>query len=163
MKSKTMKVVGILVLLFGLSILAGCSRQSATTSMAVGSVGEKVDKKITVFKSPDCGCCVGYIAALEKDGFDVNVVKTTDMARIKEKYHVPGNMRSCHTAVMGDYFIEGHVPIKAVEKLLSEKPQIDGIMLPGMPPGSTGMPGVKRGPFKVYALADGEISEFMTI
>ena len=83
---------------------------------------------------------------------------------VKEKYGIPYSMRSCHTTVIGDYFVEGHVPIEAVEKLMLEKPDIKGIALPGMPSGSPGMPGSKQGPFIVYAInKDGSTSEFMRI
>jgi hypothetical protein len=85
------------------------------------------------------------------------------MASIKRKHQIPQNMESCHTAVIGDYFVEGHVPIEAIEKLLSEKPDIDGIALPGMPQGSLGMSGTKTAALKIYALSGGTASEFMTI
>ncbi len=85
------------------------------------------------------------------------------MSSIKEKYQIPQNMESCHTAVIADYFVEGHVPIEAIEELLKEKLDIDGIALPGMPSGSPGMPGQKIEAFKIYALSDGMASEFMTI
>ena len=144
----------IALLLLGVIVISGCSK---------GEVQSTSGDKVTLFKSPNCGCCVGYAAELEKNGFDVETVDTVDMHAVKQKFNIPQSMESCHTAVMGDYFIEGHVPIEAVNKLLEEKPEIDGIALPRMPAGSHGMPGVKREPFKVYALSNGEISEFMTI
>ena len=85
------------------------------------------------------------------------------MSSIKSKYKIPQDMESCHTAVIADYFVEGHVPMEAVEKLLSEKPDIDGIALPGMPQGSLGMSGAKTAVFKIYALSAGTASEFMII
>ena len=72
-------------------------------------------------------------------------------------------MESCHTAIFGDYFVEGHVPIEAVNKLLEEKPDIDGIALPEMPSGSPGMPGPKLEPFKIYSIKDGQASEFLSL
>ncbi len=85
------------------------------------------------------------------------------MSSIKRRLQISRNMESCHTAVIGDYFVEGHLPVEAVAKLLAEKPAIDGIALPGMPSGSPGMPGPKTAAFKIYALSDGKTSEFMTI
>ena len=85
------------------------------------------------------------------------------MNSIKEKYNIPYNMQSCHTTEIGDYFVEGHVPIEAVNKLLAEKPDIDGITLPDMPSGSPGMPGPKREEFIIYSLKDGEAEEFMRL
>ncbi len=86
-----------------------------------------------------------------------------DMTSIRQKYQIPQDMISCHTAVIGDYFVEGHVPVKAIEEMLEEKPAINGIALPGMPPGSPGMSGEKTETFKIYALLDGAKSDFMII
>ncbi len=120
-------------------------------------------QKATVYKSPNCGCCVGYVKELEDSGVEVEVVETEDMDSIKKQHNIPSDMQSCHTVVMGNYFIEGHVPLEAVEKLLTEKPEIDGIVLPGMPAGTPGMPGVKRAPFNVYQLTEGDSLEFLTL
>ena len=72
-------------------------------------------------------------------------------------------MTSCHTAVIGDYFVESYVPIEAIDKLLAEKPDVAGIALPGMPAGSPGMSGRKTAAFKIHALSGGKTSEFITI
>ena len=85
------------------------------------------------------------------------------MSSIKEKYQIPDNMQSCHTTIIEDYFVEGHVPIEAIRKLLATKPDIDGIALPGMPSGSPGMSGIKTEAFKIYALSDGVVSKFLTL
>lgn len=119
--------------------------------------------EITVYKSEFCGCCVGYVAELEKYGFDVTTVQTQDLTTIKDEHNIPQNMRSCHTAVVGDYFIEGHVPIEAVIKMLEEKPDIDGITLAGMLSGTPGMPGDKSDSWTIHSIKDGVASEFMTI
>ncbi len=119
--------------------------------------------KVIVFKSPDCGCCVAYIPYLKKNGFVVET-KNENMFHIKQKYQIPSAMGSCHTTIIGDYFIEGHVPMEVINKLLEEKPDIKGISLPRMPSGSPGMPGPKTGPFIIYAISkDGTQSEFMRL
>lgn len=118
---------------------------------------------VTMYKSSSCGCCVGHAAELERNGFDVEIIPTYDMKSIKTKYNIPPEMESCHTAIVGNYFVEGHVPIKAINKLLEENPDIDGISLPGMPAGSPGMPGVKSGEWIIYSLSNGSYSEFMRI
>ena len=82
---------------------------------------------------------------------------------IKKKYNIPLEMQSCHTTMLGKYFIEGHVPIEAINKLLKEQPKIDGIALPGMPIGTPGMPGEKEEPYIIYQLIDGKSSVFMKI
>ena len=93
-------------------------------------------------------------------GFTVRPVPTDDMAAVKQQMGMPQGARSCHTAVIDGYAIEGHVPVEAIEDLLAQRPAIDGIALPGMPAGSPGMPGDKAAPFEVLAVADGNASVF---
>tara|TARA_B100001057_G_scaffold472879_1_gene536640 strand:- start:327 stop:809 length:483 start_codon:yes stop_codon:yes gene_type:complete len=118
---------------------------------------------VEVFKTPSCGCCYGYILFLEKEKFNVTQTDMRSLHSIKKKYNIPLEMQSCHTTIMGKYFIEGHVPLQAVNKLLREQPDIDGITLPGMPIGTPGMPGEKEEPYVIYQLIDGKFSVFMTI
>jgi len=118
---------------------------------------------VEVFKTPSCGCCYGYVKFLEKEKFKVKQTDLRYLHDVKQKYNIPLEMQSCHTTVMGKYFIEGHVPLEAIEKLLKEQPDIDGIALPGMPIGTPGMPGDKEEPFVIYQLVDGKYSIFMTI
>jgi hypothetical protein len=112
----------------------------------LASCSEKIDSNlyngtITVFKSETCSCCSVHSAYMDKSGLDVDVIPLTDMSGIKKDYNIPKSMESCHTTIIGEYFVEGHVPIEAIEKLLRERPDIDGIALPRMPSGSPGMPG----------------------
>ncbi len=109
---------------------------------------------ITVYKSPTCGCCGNYATYLKRQGFDVAVVDTRNMGEIKQKYGIPSALESCHTSVIGDYVVEGHIPVEAINKLLGEKPAIAGIALAGMPSGSPGMPGPKSGPFQIHSLSE---------
>jgi len=119
--------------------------------------------EVIVYKSPTCGCCVSYIAYLKDNGFKVRTEEVSDMNSIKTQNGVPLKLQSCHTAIFGDYVVEGHVPLEVVNKLLSEKPDIDGIALPGMPAGSPGMPGVKSEDFVIYSIKDGSYQEYMKI
>ncbi len=121
------------------------------------------NKKAVLYKSPNCGCCVGYAKALRQNGFEVEIISVNDISSIKNKYGIPTDKQSCHTVVIGDYFVEGHVPMEAVNKLVKENPDIDGIGLPRMPTGTPGMPGPKRGPFNIYQLNNGEFSQFMVL
>ena len=124
-----------------------------------------IDNKqiVEVFKTPTCGCCYGYVLFLEKEKYKVKQTDMRSLHSIKQKYNIPIEMQSCHTTIMGKYFIEGHVPIEAINKLLKEQPDIDGIALPGMPIGTPGMPGDKDEPYVIYQLTDGKFSVFMTI
>ena len=118
---------------------------------------------VQVFKSPSCGCCNGYVLFLEKENFKVKQTDLENIETIKQKYSIPLEMQSCHTTIIDKYFIEGHVPLEAINKLLKERPNIDGIALPGMPIGTPGMPGDKEKPYVIYKLVDGNFSVFMTI
>ena len=118
---------------------------------------------VEVFKTPSCGCCNGYVLFLEKEKFNVKQTDMRSLHTIKQKYNIPVEMQSCHTTIMGKYFIEGHVPFEAIDKLFKEQPDIDGIALPGMPIGTPGMPGDKDEPYVIYQLKDGKSSVFMTI
>ena len=106
-----------------------------------------------LFKNPQCMCCEGYADYLRKNGFTVEVKPTNDLAEISRKAGVPENLEGCHTMLVEGYpyVIDGHVPIEVVMKLLSEKPAIAGITLPGMPTGSPGMFGKKTEKFVIYA------------
>ena len=121
-----------------------------------------IGETLTVYKSPQCGCCVQYIAYLRKEGFDVVVETTDDMQSIKDRYDIPYDTQSCHTTVTADgRFIEGHMPVEVVRRFLGEDSSISGITLPGMPAGSPGMPGLKAGPFEIFALSNGVVSEYV--
>jgi hypothetical protein len=106
----------------------------------------------TLYKSPQCSCCEGYAAYLRQNSFEVTVKPTNDLAEISSKAGVPEKFQGCHTMFVDDYVIDGHVPVNVIRKLLSERPSIAGITLPGMPAGSPGMTGYKHGPFTIYAV-----------
>ena len=95
--------------------------------------------KVISFRSASCGCCKKWINHLRDNGLEVvdNIVE--DVSAIKIQYQIPNNLRSCHSAQIGKYTIEGHVPIESIKKLLEEKPLISGLAVPGMPHGSPGM------------------------
>ena len=150
-------IVSILVLA---AIVGGAFLLKSPSSNA----DENTDKiKATVYKSPNCGCCVSHVAYLKRHGYDVEVKAVGDIDAVKEEHNIPYDKQSCHTTVVGDYFVEGHVPVEAITKLLEEKPDIDGIALPGMPVGSPGMGGLKSEEFVIYALKDGVASVFTTL
>ena len=119
---------------------------------------------MTLYKNPGCDCCEGYADYLRGHGFTVTVKPTDELAEISRKAGIPADLEGCHTAFIGDYVVEGHVPVGAIEKLLAERPPIKGITLPGMPAGSPGMYGNNSGPFTIYAIdKDGQSSVFMTV
>lgn len=110
------------------------------------------DVDIVVYRSPSCGCCGKWLAHLKENQFNVKDIVTDDVHTIKEKYGVPQQMSSCHTAIVNGYVIEGHVPASDIKKLLQLKPKVVGISVPGMPSGTPGMEmGGRKDPYKVVA------------
>jgi hypothetical protein len=95
--------------------------------------------KVVVSKDPSCGCCSGWVDHLKAAGLPVEVHETAGINRVKVRLGVPDDLASCHTAEVGGYVIEGHVPADAIKRLLAEKPQAKGLAVLGMPIGSPGM------------------------
>ena len=108
----------------------------------------------TLYKNPECTCCEQYAKYLRSNGYTVKVVPTHDLSAIKRQHSIPEQLEGCHTLVIGDYVVEGHVPYKHIDRLLAEKPAIKGISLPGMPQGSPGMVGRKQEPFVIYEIGN---------
>ena len=104
---------------------------------------------VTVYKTPWCGCCRGWVTHLARSGFQPKVVELEDLAPIRAKHGIPDAVASCHTGVVGAYALEGHVPADDIRKLLREKPRARGLAVPGMPAGSPGMetPDGRKQPF----------------
>ena len=95
--------------------------------------------KVVVAKDPTCGCCSGWVDHLKQAGFPLAVIETPEISRVKTRLGVPRALAACHTAEVGGYVIEGHVPAPAIRRLLAERPQATGLAVPGMPVGSPGM------------------------
>jgi hypothetical protein len=119
--------------------------------------------KVVVYKSATCGCCKLWVEHLRKAGFAVEANDVDNMQPIKERVGVPYGMGSCHTAEVGGYFVEGHVPAEDVKRLLRQHPEAKGLTVPGMPAGSPGMevPSGEVQPYEVLLVAkDGSTSVF---
>lgn len=102
-----------------------------------------------VYKSPSCGCCGDWIKHLRANGFDTRVHDVEDTGEYRRRYGVPDQFASCHTGVAAGYAIEGHVPAREIKRLLAERPQAQGLAVPGMPAGAPGMDGPKNDPYDV--------------
>lgn len=111
--------------------------------------------QMVVHKSPQCGCCTTWAEQAEAAGFEVEMRETDTLNSIKEALGVPRTHASCHTAKIGGYYIEGHVPFDDIKRLLSERPDARGLSVPGMPLGSPGMEqGNRRQAYDVYLIDD---------
>jgi hypothetical protein len=121
-------VIGVAVW-FARSVTTGESTQTENTALP----------EVTVYKSASCSCCRAWVTHLEKEGFKVSSYDRNDMDKIKTSFGVPPHLASCHTARVGGYVIEGHVPASDIIQLLQNKPALVGLTAPGMPKYSPGM------------------------
>lgn len=112
---------------------------SATFGFSTPLLAAGAAQSIHVYKSPTCGCCTAWVDHLKSNGFDVEATETNDMNRVKIDAGLTRNLASCHTAFVGDYVIEGHVPADDIRRLIANAPKAKGLTVPGMPAGSPGM------------------------
>ena len=120
------------------AVVAGLS----TTAIGVSfGARAEIPVAIKVWKDPNCGCCTGWAEHLGRNGFVVTITDTAAMQEVKARLGVPRELASCHTAEVGGYVIEGHVPAHAIKRLITEKSPGRGLAVPGMPIGSPGMEG----------------------
>ncbi|ATH77142.1 MULTISPECIES: DUF411 domain-containing protein [Halomonadaceae] len=136
---------------------------SIALALGATSAQAALPDEATLYKNPQCGCCDEYARHLEMLGVDVTIVDNVELGDIKQKAGVPYGLGSCHTIEIGDYWIEGHVPMEAVEALFEEQPDIGGIGLAGMPIGTPGMPGPQGEPYEIYMFTDHKDDSFMTL
>ena len=116
--------------------------------MAPGARAERALPLVTVYKQPACDCCGEWVTHLKANGFQVETREVADVAPVRRKYGVPEKLSSCHTAIVGGYAIEGHVPAADLKRLLRERTKANGLAVPGMVAGS---PGMEQGAPKPYA------------
>ena len=144
--------------------LASCgySNHSGTSLQPVSDMSAADLPQLVVYKNASCGCCKIWVQHMAKNGFAAKVTDVDNMSPIKERVGVPYGMGSCHTAEVGGYFIEGHVPAEQVLRLLKEKPKAKGLTVPGMPIGSPGMEqGNMQQPYEVHLVnKDGTTSVY---
>lgn len=159
MRKKPVLIIGALFVVFsGLVIFNKITSQPMVSKGAV-----------TVHKTATCGCCANYVGYLRSNGYTVDIINHASeesMITEKERIGVPSELNSCHTTVFdsGKYFVEGHIPLEAIDKLLEEKPSIIGIGMPGMPSASPGMPGEKTEPFVISQVSlQGAVSGYLTL
>ena len=119
--------------------------------------------RMIVHKDPSCGCCEAWVDHVRAAGYRAESVETDAISRVKAKLGVPVGLRSCHTAEIDGYVLEGHVPASAIDRLLTERPKIRGLAVPRMPIGSPGMEveGSEPETYDVVAFSDGEPQTFM--
>lgn len=142
MSPRILAFVAFLLLGVSGSLLACTSKPEADAASAPVTATASANEDgstVVVYKSPTCGCCSDWIEHMEKSGFSVEVHDVADVSPVKRELGVGQSLWSCHTAKVGDYVLEGHVPADQVVRMLAEKPAIRGLAVPGMPIGSPGM------------------------
>lgn len=117
-------------------------------------------KQITIWRDPSCGCCNAYANYLEQNGYTVTRIDDRNFDKMAISVGVPKQGLGCHLAKIEGYFVSGLVPVEILHRLVSEKPSITGITLPGMPPNAPGMAQVKSGTLKIYAFGPKGISVY---
>jgi hypothetical protein len=138
-----MKLLNIFLAIGLLTVNAGVKAENTESVKPVD---------IVVYRSPSCSCCGKWLEHLKKNNFNVKDVVTDEVQAIKDKYGVPNEMASCHTALVDGYVIEGHVPSNDINTLLKMKPKVIGIAVPGMPAGTPGMEmGGRKDPYQVVS------------
>lgn len=129
--------------------------------LGAGSAAASAAEVIDVYKSPNCGCCGKWIDHMKNAGFEVRAHNVMDVPLARKALGMPERFGSCHTAKVGGYAVEGHVPAADVQRLLREKPKAVGIAVPSMPPGSPGMESAKPVPYNTLLVqAGGEATVF---
>jgi hypothetical protein len=146
MRSKSIVLSAVAVAFAGMGLAVAAQQKPAASKPGANTV--------VVYKSPTCGCCGAWITHLQSHGFQVeaNNVPDSQLAAIGRQAGVTDELASCHTAKVGNYVVEGHVPATDIQRMLKEKPAIAGIAVPGMPMGSPGMEqGGRKDPYNVIA------------
>lgn len=128
---------------------------SGTALFATGVQADAVLPSMVVFRDPTCGCCHKWVEHLRANGFTVTVNDAPSLKAVKARLGVPSDLASCHTAEIGGFVIEGHVPAAAIRRLLAERPEGRGLAVPGMPIGSPGMEGGEPEVYDVVLFGDG--------
>lgn len=145
------------------------NRRSVLSGLAIiglaSSAWAEALPEMIVYKDPNCGCCGAWVDHVRASGLRVNVIEDAVMANVKARLGVPPILASCHTAQIGGYVVEGHVPATEILRLIREKPQAKGLAVPGMPTNSPGMevPGAPSDVYNVMQFAsDGSAQIFAT-
>lgn len=117
---------------------------------------------MTVYRSPSCGCCGGWIEHAKNHGFQVTDIKTDDIEAVKEEHNISQDLAACHTTMIDGYVMEGHIPVDDIKRFLKQKPNVAGLTVPGMPLGTPGMEaGDRKQAFDILAFDDnGQVEVF---
>ena len=143
-------------------MISGLIRILAAAALLVAT-SVSAQQTISVYKNEGCGCCEKWVEHLQKNGFSVKAHNVPDLAAYRAKSGIPESLAACHTARVGAYAIEGHVPAREIKRLLAERPKARGLAVPGMPAGSPGMESDRPQPYDVLLVKpDGTTAVFQS-
>lgn len=146
-----------------MKLISRCFALIVVLAIGTGSAlaQNKSPIRLEMYKSPYCGCCGKWAEHLQKNGFEVVTHEVEDVPAMRKKLGIPDHLGSCHSAKVGNYIFEGHVPAIDIQRLLTEKPKALGLAVPGMPPGSPGMDIPNSPPYEtLLVLPDGSTRTF---
>lgn len=144
----------------GVALLAACGDSGSDPPEASAPVGGTA---ATLYREEGCSCCATYADYLRENGFTVEMNTVDELEPTRERYGVPEAATGCHTSVIGDYVVEGHVPVQAIERLLTERPALDGISVVGMPTNSPGMGEPNGEPLDILSFRAGRVDSYMSV
>lgn len=148
-------------------VLGACERAPEARASQSIEPSELSASEMVVYKSPTCGCCGLWVDHAQEHGFAVetiDIAQYDDLVAKKREHGIDMDLGSCHTALVGGYVVEGHVPADVIQRLLQDRPDIHGLAVPGMPIGSPGMEGPNAQPYQVIAIGhDGSRSVYQTV
>lgn len=140
-------------------VVAALSLTSPTAPTAAETM--PAQSVIEIYKSATCGCCTKWVEHLKSHGFKVKTNDVADPSSYRARLGIPDRLGACHTAIVDGYVIEGHVPVREIKRLLTERPRAKGLAVPGMPSGSPGMEGPRSDPYEVLLFqADGKYTVY---
>lgn len=163
-RRRFLRSAGLAVVAGGtISVLAACGDDGDGTATPAPPPGSPRGTSVSLYRQEGCSCCASYAGYLEDNGFTVAMDTVDDLGPVRDRYAIPEDAVGCHTSVIEDYVIEGHVPVEAIDRVLIERPAVDGISVTGMPANAPGMGDPNGEPLAILAFSDGRVSDYMSV
>lgn len=144
----------------GAPVLAACGGSGAERTQRSASAAGRA---VTLYRQEGCSCCATYRDYLGENGFTVDMKTVDDLEPVRQRYGIPDEAVGCHTSTVDGYIVEGHVPIEAIERVLSERPELDGISVVGMPANAPGMGEPNGQPLEILSFGNGRVGDYMSV
>ena len=160
-RRRFLRAAGLLVLAgAGAPVLAACGESGTERTQASAATEGTA---ATLYRQEGCSCCATYADYLGENGFTVDLKTVDDLEPIRQRFAIPEGAVGCHTSAIDDYVVAGHVPVEAIQRLISERPELDGISVVGMPINSPGMGEPNGQPLEVLSFRGGRVADYMSV